>query len=218
MIKHTALFAAMLVAGYVAPTHAETAQVEALAPQSWVVTGFVFKNDASENDIQTVESELNHQATVLNHLKGFKNYTDHALLYTRYQAAGYTFLVGPFPSDFSYIKSFQKQNASLGLIEPIKAGEEELDINVENSVLTIRGKKETDDKRQYLYQGIAHRTFERKFNLAEHVEVTEAGLNNGLLTVNLVKEIPEAMKPKQIPIGTGNGKLIDVKQASRNAA
>ncbi|ERB66288.1 hypothetical protein N779_05290 [Vibrio coralliilyticus OCN008] len=144
MIKHTALFAAMLVAGYVAPTHAETAQVEALAPQSWVVTGFVFKNDASENDIQTVESELNHQATVLNHLKGFKNYTDHALLYTRYQAAGYTFLVGPFPSDFSYIKSFQKQNASLGLIEPIKAGEEELDINVE-SILLSRSETQPGD-------------------------------------------------------------------------
>ena len=76
----------------------------------------------------------------------------------------------------------------------------ELDINVENNVLTIRGKKEADDQRQYLYQGIAHRTFERKFNLAEHVEVTEAGLNNGLLTVNLVKEIPEAMKPKSIAI------------------
>ncbi|EEX32117.1 MULTISPECIES: S8 family serine peptidase [Vibrio] len=144
MIKHTALFAAMLVAGSVAPTHAETAQVEALAPQSWVVTGFVFKNDASESDIQNVESKLNHQATVLNHLKGFKNYTDHDLLYTRYQAAGYTFLVGPFPSDFSYIKSFQKQNASLGLIEPIKAGEEELDINVE-SILLSRSETQPGD-------------------------------------------------------------------------
>jgi molecular chaperone IbpA len=77
---------------------------------------------------------------------------------------------------------------------------DELDINVENSVLTIRGKKEADGQRQYLYQGIAHRTFERKFNLAEHVEVTEASLNNGLLTVKLVKEIPEAMKPKSIAI------------------
>ncbi len=76
----------------------------------------------------------------------------------------------------------------------------ELDINVENSVLTIRGKKEADDKRQYLYQGIADRTFERKFNLAEHVEVTEARLNNGLLMVDLVKEVPEAMKPKSIAI------------------
>lgn len=76
----------------------------------------------------------------------------------------------------------------------------ELEISVENSVLTIRGEKASDEKRNYLYQGIAYRTFERKFNLAEHVEVSEASLANGLLTVNLVKEVPEAMKPRTIAI------------------
>ncbi len=76
----------------------------------------------------------------------------------------------------------------------------ELEISVENSVLTIRGEKANDEQRNYLYQGIAYRTFERKFNLAEHVEVSEAGLANGLLTVNLVKEVPEAMKPRTIAI------------------
>lgn len=82
---------------------------------------------------------------------------------------------------------------------------DEIDIEVENDVLSVRGKKAEDaDKRQYLYQGIASRSFERKFNLADHVEVTGAELNNGLLTVGLVKHIPEEMKPKRIEIGSGN--------------
>ena len=70
---------------------------------------------------------------------------------------------------------------------------------------TVRGQKASDDKneRNYLYQGIATRTFERKFQLADHVEVTSADLANGMLTVSLVKEIPEAMKPKRIAIGGG---------------
>ena len=72
--------------------------------------------------------------------------------------------------------------------------------------------------RTYLHQGIAARNFERRFQLADHIEVTGARLENGLLHIDLVREIPEAMKPKQIPIGNGNGKLIDVKEASRNAA
>lgn len=78
---------------------------------------------------------------------------------------------------------------------------DELEINVENNALTIRGEKSKgDEKRNYLHLGIANRTFEHKFNLAEHVEVTSADLNNGLLTVNLLREIPEAMKPKSIAI------------------
>ena len=77
----------------------------------------------------------------------------------------------------------------------------ELDITVEKSVLIVRGKKANEDKHQYIYQGIANRTFERKFNLADYVEVTGADLNNGLLTINLVREIPESMKPRSISIG-----------------
>ena len=82
----------------------------------------------------------------------------------------------------------------------------ELDLQVEKGVLTVRGKKDEDNsERNYLYQGIANRAFERKFNLADHVEVSGADLNNGLLTVQLVKEIPEAMKPKSIEINlSGN--------------
>lgn len=76
----------------------------------------------------------------------------------------------------------------------------ELDIDVEKGILTVRGKKASEESHKYLYQGIANSTFERRFNLAEHVEVTGAKLNNGLLTINLVKEIPEAMKPRKISI------------------
>jgi len=85
---------------------------------------------------------------------------------------------------------------------------EELDIQVERGVLTVAGKKEAaNSDRRYLHQGIARRTFERKFNLADHVEVTDASLRNGLLTISLVREIPEAMKPKTIPISDDNATL-----------
>ncbi len=78
---------------------------------------------------------------------------------------------------------------------------DDLNIQVANGVLTVTGERHTDEKEHtYLYQGIASRSFERKFNLADFVEVTSADLNNGLLTINLVKEIPEAMKPKSIQI------------------
>lgn len=83
--------------------------------------------------------------------------------------------------------------------------ESELDINVENGVLTVQAKKlaKTETK-TYIHQGIAKRSFERKFNLADHIEVVNANLEDGLLTVYLVKEVPEAMKPKSIAINTAN--------------
>ena len=76
----------------------------------------------------------------------------------------------------------------------------ELDISVEREVLTVRGRRANSEERNYLHQGIANRAFERKFNLADHIEVTGADLANGLLTISLVKEIPEAMKPRTISI------------------
>jgi len=88
--------------------------------------------------------------------------------------------------------------------------ESDLDIQVDRGVLTVRGKKSDDDKdRNYLYQGIAARSFERKFNLAEHVEVTDAEMRNGLLNISLVKEIPEAMKPRSIEIKSASRVLED---------
>ena len=73
----------------------------------------------------------------------------------------------------------------------------------------MRGKKEASDTQNtFLHQGIANRSFERKFNLADHIEVVSAELQNGLLAVNLVKEVPEAMKPKSIAINGSRPKVI----------
>jgi len=83
----------------------------------------------------------------------------------------------------------------------------ELDIQVEQAVLTVRGKKANEDEHEYLYQGIANRSFERKFNLADYVEVKGANLSNGLLSINLEKEIPEIMKPKHIEINPSSNIL-----------
>ncbi|MEM7765367.1 MAG: Hsp20 family protein [Pseudomonadota bacterium] len=82
--------------------------------------------------------------------------------------------------------------------------ESELDVTVEKGVLTVRGRKQEDSERKFLHQGIANRTFERKFNLADYVEVVNASMDNGLLTISLKKEIPEAMKPRSIAINTSN--------------
>jgi len=77
----------------------------------------------------------------------------------------------------------------------------ELEIQSEEGNLTIKGAKEADTaERTYLYQGIAARNFERRFQLADHVKVVKATIENGLLHVDLVREIPEAMKPRQIEI------------------
>jgi molecular chaperone IbpA len=95
--------------------------------------------------------------------------------------------------------------------------EPELSIEVKENTLTIRGEKQTKQNEkngEVLYQGIAARAFERRFQLADHVEVKGAALENGLLHVDLAREIPEAMKPRSIPIGNGQAKVIDAKKAA----
>src|SRR6516164_2519570 len=82
----------------------------------------------------------------------------------------------------------------------------DLAIETRENTLAIRGSRERHGedeavKREILYQGIAARAFERRFQLADHVHVTGATLENGLLHVDLLREIPEAQKPRQIPIG-----------------
>ncbi|WP_206485277.1 Hsp20 family protein [Thalassotalea sp. G2M2-11] len=94
----------------------------------------------------------------------------------------------------------------------------ELDIQVEKGVLTVCGDKNAKDDRTYLHHGIANRTFERKFNLADHVEVTNAELSNGLLTIDLVKEIPEAMKPKSIAINQQAKAIENKKEVEQKVA
>jgi molecular chaperone IbpA len=97
--------------------------------------------------------------------------------------------------------------------------ESELSIEAKENTLTVKGEKQSKpetQKAEVLYQGIAARAFERVFRLADFVEVKAAVLENGLLHVDLVREIPEAMKPRNIRISNGaqNGKVIETKAAA----
>ena len=78
--------------------------------------------------------------------------------------------------------------------------ERDLSIEVSQNVLTISGKRTEAENTTYLHQGIAGRSFERRFQLADHVEVSGASLTNGLLHVDLVRQVPEQLKPRQIAI------------------
>lgn len=79
---------------------------------------------------------------------------------------------------------------------------EELEIMVRENELVIKGKpSETHSEKTFVYRGIAERAFERRFRLADHVSVSKADLADGLLTLDLVREVPEAMKPRLIQIG-----------------
>ncbi len=95
--------------------------------------------------------------------------------------------------------------------------QDDLGIEVRESTLTIRGdrKVEAEKKAEVLYQGIAARTFERRFQLADHMQVTGASLENGLLHLDLVREIPEAKKPRQIAIGgAARAQTIEARKAA----
>ncbi|MDH3580267.1 MAG: Hsp20 family protein [Hyphomicrobiales bacterium] len=92
--------------------------------------------------------------------------------------------------------------------------EDDLNIEVKENAVTIRGEhSETEKDSKFLHRGIATRAFERRFQLADHVEVSGAKIEHGLLHVDLVREIPEAMKPRTIDITSGkkNGKVIENK-------
>lgn len=79
----------------------------------------------------------------------------------------------------------------------------ELEIETERDTLKVTGRKQKEpSERTYLHRGIAARDFEHRFQLADHVRVVGAGLENGLLSIELVRELPEAMKPRKIEIGT----------------
>ena len=90
-------------------------------------------------------------------------------------------------------------------------GEEELDIEVKENNLTIKGNKNADtEERNFLHRGIAARNFERRFKVADYVEVRSAELKNGLLSVELVRENPEAMKPRTIKIVTSDKEVAQL--------
>ena len=86
---------------------------------------------------------------------------------------------------------------------------EDLAIEVKENLLTVQGRKtanDADQNRRYLHRGLAERSFERRFQLADYVVVTDAKLEDGLLSVSLKRELPEAMKPRRIEIASGDSK------------
>jgi molecular chaperone IbpA len=81
---------------------------------------------------------------------------------------------------------------------------EELAIEVKENLLTVTGRKAANDEpKRYLHRGLAERDFERRFQLADYVVVTDAGLSDGLLSITLKRELPESLKPRQVPISVG---------------
>jgi molecular chaperone IbpA len=94
---------------------------------------------------------------------------------------------------------------------------EDIEITAEQNVVTVEGSQSDKTERDFLYRGISTRSFRRQFSLAEYVQVKSAAFDNGLLTIELVREIPEAMKPRRIAIGdasAGNVRKLEAKAAA----
>lgn len=91
----------------------------------------------------------------------------------------------------------------------------EISVTAEQNVVTIEGSKTEKTDRDYLYRSISARSFKRQFNLADYVQVKSAVFENGLLKIELVREVPEAMKPRRIPIGApvGNVQQLEARAA-----
>ncbi len=83
-------------------------------------------------------------------------------------------------------------------------GDEDLNVEVKENALIVTARKASEDEATYLHRGIATRAFERRFALADHVRVTGASHVNGLLNIDLVREVPEALKPRRIEIASGD--------------
>ena len=97
--------------------------------------------------------------------------------------------------------------------------QDELDITQEQNMLLISGQKAGEDRGEYLHGGIAGRAFQRRFEVADHVRVVGASLVNGLLTIDLKREIPEEMKPRRIEIAADKAKVTTKKiEAEKQAA
>jgi molecular chaperone IbpA len=91
-------------------------------------------------------------------------------------------------------------------------GADDIAVTAEQNALAIEGRKPERAAGEYLYQGIAARPFRRVFNLADYVQVKEASFRDGLLIIDLVREVPEAMKPRRIQIGSGASPSSQIEQ------
>ena len=99
---------------------------------------------------------------------------------------------------------------------------DELNIEVKENLLTVTGRKSANDdvvpQKTYLHRGLAERDFERRFQLADYVVVTDANLVNGLLTITLKRELPEALKPRRVEIGVGQPLIEGERETTAKAA
>lgn len=91
-------------------------------------------------------------------------------------------------------------------------GADDITVTAEQNALTIEGRKPDKAAGEFLYQGIAARPFRRVFNLADYVQVKQASFQDGLLIIDLVREVPEAMKPRRIQIAGGNSASAQIEQ------
>ena len=94
--------------------------------------------------------------------------------------------------------------------------QDEIDIVAQQNLLTVSGRKREEDGRSYVHHGIATRSFERRFALGDYVQVKNAELKDGLLSIELMREIPDEMKPRRIEIGTGSGQTRIGDQRAEN--
>ncbi|WP_333680714.1 Hsp20 family protein [Dyella sp.] len=94
----------------------------------------------------------------------------------------------------------------------------EIDICVQENLLVIKGERKNDVEGEYLHRGIAYRPFVRRFELAEHVQVTDAHLSDGLLNISLKRELPETMRPRRIEINTDDAVTAKVRQIEQHVA
>ena len=94
---------------------------------------------------------------------------------------------------------------------------DEIDITAQQNQLIVSGRKEDDDKVDYIHRGIANRQFERRFGLADFIKVAEADLADGMLSIDLVREIPEAMRPRKVAIGGGQPRQEAIEAKARES-
>lgn len=98
---------------------------------------------------------------------------------------------------------------------------DEIDVTAQQNVLIVSGRKNEESEQRdsdYVYRGIANRSFDRRFALADHIQVRGAGLKDGLLSIELVREIPEAMKPRKIEVGSSAKERSAISHAEKPAS
>jgi len=94
---------------------------------------------------------------------------------------------------------------------------EEVEVTAQQNMLVVAGRKKDSEDSRYIHRGIATRNFERRFGLADYVQVKNASLQDGMLSIELAREIPEAMKPRKIAIGSGGDTARRIEESSANA-